>query len=37
MVDWLRDRQWPAIRQHVEQVLGRPVYLDLESLTKENP
>ena len=37
IVDWLRDRRWDDIRRHVEQVMGRPVAFDLESLTKENP
>jgi siroheme synthase, N-terminal domain len=37
LVDWLRDRRWHTIRQHVERVLGRPVHFDLESLTKEDP
>ncbi|MCL2789735.1 MAG: bifunctional precorrin-2 dehydrogenase/sirohydrochlorin ferrochelatase [Desulfobulbus sp.] len=37
IVDWLRDRRWCAIRQHVEQILGRPVHFDPESLIKENP
>ena len=37
LVDWLRDRRWDDIRRHVEQVRGRPVAFDLESLTKEDP
>lgn len=36
MVDWLRDRQWDKVRQHLEQVFGRPVDFDPEILTKEN-
>jgi len=37
IVDWLRERQWERIQQHLERVLGRPVGHDLESLIKENP
>lgn len=37
ILDWFRNRQWHAIRQHVEQVLGRPAHFDPESLTKEEP
>ncbi|WP_310600201.1 bifunctional precorrin-2 dehydrogenase/sirohydrochlorin ferrochelatase [Desulfobulbus sp.] len=37
IVDWLRDRQWDDVRRHAEQVLGRPISFDPESLTKENP
>lgn len=37
IVDWLRERQWERIQQHLESVLGRPVGHDLESLIKENP
>ena len=35
IVDWLRERRWETIRQHLESVLGRPVGFDLEILTKE--
>jgi precorrin-2 dehydrogenase/sirohydrochlorin ferrochelatase len=37
IVDWLRERQWERIQRRLEQVLGRPVGQDLESLIKENP
>ena len=37
MVDWLRDRRWVKIRNHLESVLGRPVDLDLKTLAKEAP
>jgi len=37
IVDWLRERRWEKIQQHLESVLGRPVGHDLESLIKENP
>lgn len=37
MVNWLRDRHWDRIQQHLESVFGRPVDLDLEALTKETP
>ena len=36
IVDWLRERRWEKIQQHLESVLGRPVGHDLESLIKEN-
>ena len=37
IVDWLRERRWDKVQQHLERVLGRPVGFDLETLTKENP
>jgi precorrin-2 dehydrogenase / sirohydrochlorin ferrochelatase len=37
IVDWLRERRWEKIQQHLESVLGRPVGHDLEILIKENP
>ena len=37
IVDWLRERQWANIQQHLESVLGRPVDRELEILIKENP
>jgi precorrin-2 dehydrogenase/sirohydrochlorin ferrochelatase len=37
IVDWLRERRWEKIQQHLESVLGRPFGHDLESLIKENP
>ena len=37
IVDWLRERRWEKIQQHLESVLGRPVGHDLELLIKENP
>ena len=37
IVDWLRERRWDKVRQHLERVLGRPVAFDPEILTKENP
>ena len=37
IVDWLRERRWEKIQQHLESVLGRPVGHDLESLINENP
>ncbi len=37
IVDWLRERRWEKIQQHLESVLGRPVGRDLERLFKENP
>jgi precorrin-2 dehydrogenase/sirohydrochlorin ferrochelatase len=37
IVDWLRERRWDKVRQHLESVLGRPVDFDPELLTKENP
>jgi len=35
IVDWLRDRRWDRIQQHLQSVFGRPVVLDPEILTKE--
>ena len=37
IVDWLRERRWERIRQHLEGVLGRPVGHDVEMLIRENP
>jgi len=37
IVDWLRDRRWDRIQQHLQSVFGRPVVLDPETLTKETP
>lgn len=37
IVLWLRERQWPKVRQHLEGVIGRPLGRDLEVLLKENP
>lgn len=37
IVDWLRERRWEKIRQHLETVLGRPVGHDVEMLIRENP
>lgn len=37
IVDWLRDRRWDRIQQHLQSVFGRPVVLDPETLTKEAP
>ncbi len=37
MIDWLRHRHWDRIQQHLESVFGRPVDLDMETLTKETP
>lgn len=37
IVLWLRERQWTKVRQHLEEVLGRPLGRDLEVLFKENP
>ncbi|NCC77340.1 MAG: bifunctional precorrin-2 dehydrogenase/sirohydrochlorin ferrochelatase [Clostridia bacterium] len=37
IVLWLRERQWHRVRQHLENVLGRPLGGDLERLFKENP
>ena len=37
LVDWLRDRRWDKIQQHLQTVFGRPVNLDPETLTKETP
>jgi precorrin-2 dehydrogenase / sirohydrochlorin ferrochelatase len=37
IVDWLRERRWEKIQQHLESVLGRPVGHELEALIKENP
>ena len=37
LVDWLRDRRWDRIQQHLQTVFGRPVDLDPETLTKETP
>lgn len=37
MVDWLRDRHWDRIQQHLERVFGQPVDLNMETLTKEIP
>ena len=37
IVLWLRERQWTKVRQHLEEVIGRPLGRDLEVLFKENP
>ena len=37
IVDWLRDRRWDTVQQHLESVFGRPVDLDPGTLTKEKP
>lgn len=37
ILDWLRERQWGKVQQHLESVLGRSVGHDLETLIKENP
>ena len=37
IVLWLRERQWTKVRQHLEEVIGRPMGRDLEVLLKENP
>ena len=37
MVDWLRDRHWDRIQQHLQSVFGQPVDIDMETLTKEAP
>jgi precorrin-2 dehydrogenase / sirohydrochlorin ferrochelatase len=37
IVDWLRERRWEKIQQHLEGVLGRPVGHELEMLIRENP
>ena len=37
IVDWLRDRRWDRIQQHLQGVFGRPVVIDPETLTKETP
>lgn len=35
MVDWLREHRWDKIQQHLQDVFGRPVDLDMKKLTKE--
>lgn len=35
IVDWLRTRRWDRVQQHLQNVLGRPVDLDLRAITKE--
>lgn len=37
MADWLRDCRWDRVQQHLQSVFGRPVDLDMETLTKETP
>jgi precorrin-2 dehydrogenase/sirohydrochlorin ferrochelatase len=37
IVEWFRTRRWERIQQHLENVLGGPLDLDLTALTKENP